>query len=501
MRLILAFLALLIPVAAVAEWKEVKTDHFLIYANESDNELRRRAERLEAVHYLMLKAYGLADDPSPVRVKVYFYGDIPTVTKLARMTNAAGYYYPTSAGAIAVVPATDDAESIDTLYHEYAHHFMLQYFPGAYPSWFIEGWAEIIGATSFERKGTISYGKANSGRKVELDYGVWTHVGDLVSKPRSELKKASSESFYGQSWLLTHYLMLSPERSPKLRAYLNHIGRGQSLTDASKAFGDLDQLNKDVRSYFTRAVFEYKAVPMPEGLAADLTMRPLAPSEIDLMKEEIQYRSRMSDDEKTVFADTLRKKTARFGQDIYARQLQGEVELAANNYEQARTIADGLVADAPDNSRALLLKARTEMHFAEAATDPKAAVKAVRDWISKANLADPEDPLPLVAFFDSFDIGGKRPTKLAIEGLREAVRRVPQDDRLRFRLAIALANGADEDQASMLEAIKMLTPIAYDPHGGDGATSAQKLIQQLLHGSDIKPIEEESDDEAERATE
>ena len=61
------------------------------------------------------------------------------------------------AGAIAVVPRNTGTDGVFTgqlvLFHEYAHHFMLQYAPAAYPAWYVEGFAEVVSTASFERKG------------------------------------------------------------------------------------------------------------------------------------------------------------------------------------------------------------------------------------------------------------------------------------------------------------------------------------------------------------
>ena len=44
------------------------------------------------------------------------------------------------------------------LHHEYAHHFMLQYFPAIYPGWYTEGFAELIGSSKMMDDGRIGYG-------------------------------------------------------------------------------------------------------------------------------------------------------------------------------------------------------------------------------------------------------------------------------------------------------------------------------------------------------
>jgi hypothetical protein len=469
--------------SAKAEWTEIKTDHFLIYADKSDKDLRRFAEQLEAVHFLMLRANGLREDRLPVRVKVYAYGGVDKVGKLANVTNAAGFYRPGPSSAIAVIPANSGSSgltSLEVLFHEYAHHFMLQYFPAAYPAWYVEGWAELIATSSFERKGAITFGKANSDRAAELEFGYWTHAGELVSKPRSELPKISKEAFYGQSWLLAHYLTLSPERSQQLRMYLNGINRGFSQQQAASFFGDLDAFNRDVRAYLSRRNFEYKAVPLPEGLLTNYASRKLSVAEIDLIEEQIEFRRPMAEADAKTFLEKLRTKVARHGNDPAALLLLGEAELDLKNFDAARVVADRLLAVTPDNSQALTLKAQVELHFARSAEDPVAALAPIRDWIAKAKAADPQNPLPYIALYESYAAEGERPSAEAIDGLREAVRLVPQSDGARFQLATALFN--QSGASAIPEATKLLRPVAFDPHGGENAEQAIKLIAAMMGG-------------------
>jgi Fis1 C-terminal tetratricopeptide repeat len=484
MRLIFAALLLFMSISAKAEWSEIKTDHFVIYANKSDKDLYRFAEQLESVHYLMLRANGLKEDRLPVRVKVYAFGSADKVGKLAGQPNAVGFYRPTPSGAIAVIPQNSGGSgltSLEVLFHEYAHHFMLQYFPAAYPAWYVEGWAELIATSSFERKGAITFGKANSDRAAELEFGYWTHAGELVSKPRSDLPKVANEAFYGQSWLLAHYLTLSPERAQQFRIYLNAINRGSTQQQAASVFGDLDAFNKDVRAYLSRRNFEYKAVPLPEGLLTNYASRKLTPGEIDLMEEQIDFRGPMTPDDAKAFLEMLRIKVARHQNDSAALLLLAEAELDLENFDAARSVSDRLLAIAPGNSQALILKAQVELHFAKDSDNPAKAIVPIREWISRAKIADPQNPLAHIALFKSFAVDGEQPTDEAIDGLRDAVRLVPQHGDARFMLAVALVNR--DGKSALPEALGLLRPIAYDPHGGKNAEAAQKLIETLIRAS------------------
>ena len=106
MRMLTLLLTPVIPGPAHAAWKRAESKHFVIYADNTDKELLRSAQRLEAVHYLMSIATGIPTDGNAVKARVYFVADVATVQRsMGRPnSNVAGYYQPSAYGAIAVVP-------------------------------------------------------------------------------------------------------------------------------------------------------------------------------------------------------------------------------------------------------------------------------------------------------------------------------------------------------------------------------------------------------------
>ncbi len=58
-------------------------------------------------------------------------------------------------------------------------------------------------------------------------------------------------------------------------------------------------------------------------------------------------------------------------------------------------------------------------------TERKRATKAARAEIARANRADPDNPLPLLAYYRSLAEAGEAPPDIAIEGLMKVVDTVP----------------------------------------------------------------------------
>ena len=92
----------------------------------------------------------------------------------------------------------------------------------------------------------------------------------------------------------------------------------------------------------------------------------------------------------------------------------------------------------------------------------------------KANRADTNDALALVAFYRSFEAAGEKAPDDALKGLAAAVATLPQDTRVRQMLVNAL-----ESQRRWAEAIAVLSPIANGLHESPQRAAAQEQMARL----------------------
>lgn len=461
-----------------AAWQEVETQHFLIYGNTSPDKLLDKGEKLEAVHDLMRRALGLQSaDIKTYKVKIYYVATTDDLQRLGHLPDyVGGYYRPRAEGPIAVVPLRGQGGSDSTLYHEYAHHFMLQYVVAAYPAWYVEGWAELISTSSFERKGAITYGKANNGRQYELDLGTWTHVRILLSSQFSQLKPEQREAFYGQSWLLTHFLTLDPVRSQQLRGYLAAINSGADFEKAAGAFGDLDQLDKDLRRYHANRSFQYKSVPLERDYAAGAKVRTLSVAETELIELAIEFTTPMKEDEAKKLLDKIRVATSHFPNDPYALELLSQAEIDLDNLDQADVAVGKWLAVAPNSARANYYRGAIILKRAENDKgDQDGPIAEARKFFSRAIEMDSRDPLAKVALYDSYVKMGERAPSKVVDGLVDAMYAVPQAADIRLRAANALIA-----EGSVMDAVYILRPLAYNPHGGAAADAARQMIAEAL---------------------
>jgi tetratricopeptide (TPR) repeat protein len=479
----------LAPAAALAEWKAAETAHFVIYSRSSDKEIEKLAERLESYDKLMRMATGLAEDLDPVKVRIYEVDSMEDVEKALGLTGSgvAGFYDSNILGPYAVTPRKTRGAGADftpelVLHHEYAHHFMLQYFPAVYPGWYTEGFAELIGSSKEMDDGRIGYGMPAKHRGHQIA-AYWVPLQELLTKDR-----VRNLDTYGQGWALTHFFTFDSARADKLRQYLRALSAGQSRAEAAKVFGDLADLNREARRYVTAGSFTYKPVQPEIERPAVKSVRALSAAEAALIPETIAFR----DDELTLYRKeserkreqslreanlaSIHEKAARHTNDPFALYLLGEAEWAGGNYAASEAAADRLLALQPRHVRGMVRKSLNLAHAAQALQGPARAAKAreARRLAQTANRADPNDPLPLLAYYQSFAMVGERPPPPAVEGLVQVVQTLPRDTAARQLLVDELAS-----QKRWAAAIAVLQPMANSAHRSPRADAAREQMAKL----------------------
>ncbi len=489
-RALVALAVAAAPVAARAEWARYEAPHFILYSESSPKAVEVLASRLEKMDALMHLATGHPDDGDIVKVRIYEVHDNNDVAAALGLTDSgvAGFYSNNSLGPFAVTPRKTDFGDVDftpelVLHHEYAHHFMLQYFPGVYPTWYVEGFAELIGSSKILPDGRVGYGMPAKHRGHDI-VANWVTVQEILLKPAEKLDFDT----YAQGWALTHFLTFSKTRSPQLRRYLKALAAGKSQSEAAAAFGDLGDLNKEARRYAGAGTFEYKPVNVAVHEPVITSRSPIGAGEAALIPETIAFadddlgtyrKAGARNEEQRRRAANLariREKAARFANDPFALRLLAESEAAGGHYREAEAAADRLLAIAPNDSNGMARKSLSMSQRAGSATGPaRTALGAeARQLAIRANHIDGAAPLPVVAYYESFHQIGAPVPPAAVEGLAAILVLRPYDDKVRLMLADAYA-----DQHRYAEAIATIMAIANSPHDSPQRTAAREKLAKL----------------------
>ena len=483
--------ALLVAAAspAAAAWHEASTQHFVIYADQSAAELRAFATKLEKFDRALRWRYGLEDFPLGPnnRLTVFVVRDAAAVRRLegSGRRTVAGFYVPRASGSFAIVPRRSgdggrfDLDEDQIFFHEYAHHFMLGNFAGAFPAWFVEGFAEFYATARFEPDGAVGLGDWPRYRAYSLVLGNRLPLERMLSGAYGRLAGDQWESIYSRGWTLLHYLTFEPTRQGQLKSYIDAINGGEPAAQAaSQAFGDLRTLDRELDAYLQRKRLKYIKVPAAQLSTGPIAVRPLSLGEAAFMP--VRLRSVRGVDEQTAAAlvADARRVGAAHPKDAIVQGWLAEVEHDARNWAEADAAADRALAADPKSVQGLIYKGRIAMARAARAEAKDAKTWTdVRRWFIRASQADTEDAEPKVLFHGSFLAQGAPPTRNAVEALTYAMELAPQDGGLRMQVARQhLIDG------KAAEARRALAPVAYSPHGGGMRDFAALLLARIGNG-------------------
>lgn len=258
MKLRVALLAMIAAAAspAQAKWYEASSEHFVIYADDSERDIREFAENLEKYHSAMVLVSGRSvEAPSPSnRVTIFVVGSQRDIRKLSGSDSKsiAGFYVPRAGASRAFVQDIRNRSngypdfSTVILLHEYAHHFLIGSSRYAMPRWMSEGAAEFFASAGFNKDGSVQIGRPAMHRAGELHYADEVSVHELLDAELYEQRRRKGyDAFYGMSWALYHYLIFGEERKGQLDEYAGLVMQGKNSLEAAKeAFGDIDALDK-----------------------------------------------------------------------------------------------------------------------------------------------------------------------------------------------------------------------------------------------------------------
>ncbi len=465
-----------------ASWQEASSDHFVVYADQKESEVRAFTDRLERFHNAMAGQLNVENTkPSPSnRVTIYFVRNEKEVQKISGSKNRflGGFYIPRAGGSVAFVPEVDDVSARAsgyelTLLHEYAHHFMYSNSSTAYPRWLSEGFAEFFASAKFEKNGDVGIGLPAQHRSYELQTAKRVPIEQILDTAEYEAKKSKQyDAFYGQSWALFHYLHFEPTRNGQMRNYLGAIKNGQSEIEAARsAFGDLKKLEKELDRYLMKRLMSYRKLSGDGLKPGPITIRPLSMGEAAIMPVLMQSKRGVDDEGAAELLPLARKIAAQFPADAAVMAALSEAEFDAGNNKEAIAAADKAVAIDSKRVNAIIQKGYAMARLAADAEDEKVAWKNVRKQFVAVNKIEVDHPIPLIEYYKSYKNEGENPTKIAVDGLEWALAMSPFDQGLRWMTA----NQQMEDKR-FAEAVLTLGPLAANPHDPSNSAEAQKLL-------------------------
>lgn len=499
----LAAVALLCaPGLAHAKWLRAESDRFVLYSNGSEMALREFAVKLEDYDTLLRVFFGLDPKGVPERkLEIYLVSDVTDMRRVSPgASDSLGGFYTASSYTIFAIGkrGQGDPDDDDTILHEYAHHFMMQYLAGKYPGWLIEGFAEYY-MTANLKPGSFEIGDFNTGRAYTLMNGDWTPTEVVLSKRTGELKGEQVFGYYAQSWLMTHYMLSDPARRKQLFAYVRLLGDGRESVDAwTEATGEsIAAFDAELKAYMRKGVPSTRFT-RPNYKPATVAITVMPKSADDLLLEslratltgcggDVDVDDEADDDkddaalkrerEQKAFLERVRAKAAAHPTDALAQRTLACVELEYGDPDIGRATLDRLIEIDPADAASLRMKAINMIARARAVDDPaqrRSLMNAAGKLLLKANAAEPNEYRTLLYYARSRRTEADYPNDNVLDVLHNAAVLAPQVDEVRIEAARAMMMRRRWNEATAL-----LDPVAANPHGGAGAAIARAMLEEI----------------------
>ncbi len=510
---------------ALAEWLRAETDHFIVYGDTSEGSLRRYAQKVERFDALLRTYYPIQTDHEIPKLEIFMAEGRRDMNRMSPGIGegVAGYYSPNS-GRIYTIVDTRSSMGDVVVFHEYAHHFMFQMQANAYPSWFVEGFAEFYSTASLTDK-KIQFGRHNPGRMNSLTMGFssWAKMEDVLKWRISDSGRYPAHSYYAQAWAMTHYFMSTPERTQMLGRYLGAVAGGEDSVVAMQAATGRTpaQLQDDVWRYISGSInvtTPQIAVTDPQvaisrlskaqadaiWLDVRLDNAPIKPPAEEETEDETQSeaqkarRVRERKEASENRAELIRSAFA-LGE-LHADSDVGRLLTArAHRLSQRPDLALAALAPSLDantsNAQVLRVAALAlldQTDAAESIDDANELRRQASIYLARAMDAEPLDFRIYLGLNDVRNGQPRYPTDNDISTLEVACALAPQSFDCRTRLAHAyMARGMNP------EAIAVLTPVANSPHSSGYKRQARAMINRARQALHQAPLETgpEPDDE------
>lgn len=492
----LALFSLSAASPAHAEWLKAETDHFVIIGDTSEGAIRnyaRKVERFDALLRLWWPPRG--EDIIPPKLTIYLADGRDDMRKIwPTIPSRVGGFYTAGGERIFAVTGGSGAENDHTLFHEYGHHYMYQNMPGAYPGWFVEGFAEFF-ATADLTPSRMKVGVHSPGRMNSLTGGANTWLPmDTILRSRSLEMRGRGHSYYAQSWLLTHYFLSTTERKAALGRYLSAVmAGGDPIASLQPTTGFTPaQLQDQVRSYMGRINYLSETRESPQ---ADVAVTRLPASARDLVWLDLRLARYVPENLRAGNLAEAQRAAGRYPNDPWAARVLAQAHLDMKQPAEAVAVMDASLATTPDDALGLRMKAVSLMDQGDALKDSdpdqrQALFTQARRALARAYQIDALDYRLYMALDRSRQDAPDYPTANDVETLLMGRALAPQVQDLGVRAARALMS-----EGEYATAAAFLSPIANNPHGA--SASIRRLWAEAREKAGLPPVGSPQDLDAE----
>jgi tetratricopeptide (TPR) repeat protein len=456
-------------------WIRVRTPHFVIASAQGAEKTHELAAELENFRTLAELLTNIGRFEERIPTKMYL---LPKIEReLGFGGFLAGYFHSgMRANYAAIIPSGGNSDEV--LKHEYVHFLIHNRDRRIYPTWFDEGFADLLGTLRVKNGVSFEYGKPMPTRISWLLNAPWLPAKTLLhARETASLGRDRGAMFYAQSWLLVHYLMLGNTGfAARNSDFLKRREGGEPVEAAFEAaFGiSVGSLTLKLQRYLPKLVYYRGALKQPLP-AVEASTRPLGRAEIAAELGALALQVRGPGAARPYFEAALAAEP-NHGPALTG---VGDLHKFAGRFEEAKPFYERAIALEPadENHELDFGEYFLDLATREAAGDENAErihehlVEARRHFM-RAYQLNPENPEILAMNGATYLFGGEDAAK-GLESLEAAHILVPSQTQIRMLLARGYAAAGELGKARQ----QLETLLAWTHP--EGAAEIQKLLDSL----------------------
>ena len=319
------FLLLPLFVAAISSardkpqnWIEVQSPHFLIITNGNEKQGRHVADQFERMRAVFQKAFpDLKVDPAAPIIAIAlkdekdFRALEPEEYLGKGKLQLAGLFLRAADKNYILLRLDAEGEHpYETVYHEYTH--LLSSKTEAWlPLWLNEGLAQFYQTAEIRDKEAL-LGQPDTGNIILLRQNRLLPLPVLLAVDHNSPyyhEENKGSIFYAESWALTHYFEITDaqQHTHRLIDYVDLVSKGtDSVTAATRAFGDLQKLQSELESYITHVAYMFKVPAVTQVDESAYKVQTMQAAQADAVRADFLAYNHRAADARSLLAEVLK---------------------------------------------------------------------------------------------------------------------------------------------------------------------------------------------------
>jgi len=217
-------------------WNRFENTSFVAYSDAAESDVLEVLEELELVRAAVAQTPSLALPEGRPKTVAVMPGTRPAFLDFTPYETVAGFALQIDDSAAIVMPVDSGRDSAPVVRHEFGHTLLFNpWF--VYPTWYAEGFAEVISTIAVDRKRlefVIGRRPGRYNRHIRDAIG-WDLLLDARFDAHTLEDEALIRAAYSQNWALVHFLTLGGQAEHRFQVE-RYFGAVNSGTPSPEAF-------------------------------------------------------------------------------------------------------------------------------------------------------------------------------------------------------------------------------------------------------------------------